>query len=103
MSNQSLLVILLVGIVAGWLASEIVRGWGLRHCRRPACRHARRSSAIGCCRASACTSELEWRAPSSMRPSARLCCSWLFAWMGEGADRVRDRAGAGAGAGAGRS
>jgi len=28
MSNQSLLVILLVGIVAGWLAGKIVRGTG---------------------------------------------------------------------------
>ena len=28
MSNQSLLVILLVGIVAGWLAGQIVRGTG---------------------------------------------------------------------------
>ena len=28
MSNQSLLVILLVGIVAGWLAGKIVRGGG---------------------------------------------------------------------------
>ena len=28
MSNQSLLVILLVGIVAGWLAGKVVRGTG---------------------------------------------------------------------------
>ncbi|MBX9773503.1 MAG: GlsB/YeaQ/YmgE family stress response membrane protein [Xanthobacteraceae bacterium] len=29
MSGQSLLVILLVGLVAGWLAGKIVTGWGL--------------------------------------------------------------------------
>ena len=28
MSGQSLLVILLVGLVAGWLAGKIVTGWG---------------------------------------------------------------------------
>ena len=28
LSNESLLVILLVGIVAGWLAGKIVRGYG---------------------------------------------------------------------------
>jgi uncharacterized membrane protein YeaQ/YmgE (transglycosylase-associated protein family) len=28
LSNESLVVILLVGIIAGWLAGKIVRGWG---------------------------------------------------------------------------
>ena len=29
LSGQSLLIILLVGLVAGWLAGKIVTGWGL--------------------------------------------------------------------------
>ena len=34
MSNESLLVILFVGLVAGWLAGQVVRGAGFRTYRR---------------------------------------------------------------------
>jgi uncharacterized membrane protein YeaQ/YmgE (transglycosylase-associated protein family) len=40
LSNQSLLVILIVGIVAGWLAGRLMEGGGFG------------LSAIGCCRGS---------------------------------------------------
>jgi uncharacterized membrane protein YeaQ/YmgE (transglycosylase-associated protein family) len=42
-SNEGLLVILFVGLVAGWLAGKVVRGAGFRHHRRHRGRHRRRA------------------------------------------------------------
>ena len=97
MSNQSLLVILLVGIVAGWLAGKVVRGTGFGIVG---------DLLVGIVGAFignwllpriGCISGLEWSAQSSTRLSAPYCCFSLFGCSAEPA--APDEAAAGAGAG----
>ena len=59
LSNQSLLVIIVVGIVAGWLAGRVMvgGGFGLINCWSV---WSARSSVTGCCRNSAFTSGSAW-------------------------------------------
>jgi hypothetical protein len=72
LSNESLLVILLVGLVAGWLAGKIVRGAGFGLIG-DLC-----SSAAGCCRNLASIWVPELSPPSSTPPLAPCCfCSWF--------------------------
>ena len=53
LSNQSLLVIIVVGIVAGWLAGRVMAGGGFGLIGDLIVGLSARLSAIGCCRASA--------------------------------------------------
>ena len=77
LSNQSLFVILLVGIVAGWLAGKAVRGTGSELSAISSSGSLALSSAIGCCPASASIWVLEWLLQSSTQLLGRYCCCSL--------------------------
>jgi uncharacterized membrane protein YeaQ/YmgE (transglycosylase-associated protein family) len=68
MSGESLLVILFVGIVAGWLAGQIVRGAGFGLVGDLIV------GVIGAFVASLCTLVRELFRKSSIQPLAQLCC-----------------------------
>ena len=75
MSSESLTVILAVGLIAGWLAGQIVRGTGYGIINDLASWVP--LSAGGCCLNSASTSALASSLQSSTPLSAR-CCSFWF-------------------------
>jgi uncharacterized membrane protein YeaQ/YmgE (transglycosylase-associated protein family) len=77
LSDQGLLVILVVGVIAGWLAGKIVKGHGLGLVDDAAIGIVGRSSVSGSCIALDFISALESLASSSTPQLQRSCCSWL--------------------------
>jgi hypothetical protein len=77
LSNQGLLVILVVGVIAGWLAGKIVKGDGFVWSATRQSALSGRSSVTGSCIALDFISALESLASSSTPESERSCCYWL--------------------------
>lgn len=66
LSNESLLVIIIVGTIAGWLAGNIVRGGGYGLIGDLIVGVIGHSSEIGCCRDWVSASAQGWSLSSSM-------------------------------------
>ena len=78
MSGQELLIILLVGLIAGWLAGQISAGHGVRSYSRHRhrnCWRTYRRLAFPAIKAS--ISEAAWL-PPSFQPRSERCCCYLF-------------------------
>ena len=74
MSGESLLVILLVGVIAGWLAGQIVRGTGFGLIADLVVGIMVPSLGTGCCLGSVSISVSELSRRSSTPRLARSCC-----------------------------
>ena len=84
---ESLLIILLVGLVAGWLAGQIVKALVLGSSVTSSSVSSAPIWAVGCFRSSASTSASEFCRRSLTRPSARCYCCWQSGLCAAEADR----------------